>query len=260
MSGFDYIESEPCERFRIPDRTDPIGAAAALLSFASYPLLRQMQDRQLATDAFRAWIFRQAIKHGVEVKPPRQLSRKQLPPALMRARVYRAARRFEFDGLDIAAIGQEISFRRSDCLNFLAKGLATYFKAEAVSLSLPKNYTTDTHVFRQYLRERRSARALRDNESAVIKDFRRRTWEVFLPALPLLAAIHFDILKFDPTVGDYGLKLPGHGKRYLAISLISNPDAWISSVVRYAMLRRFIMAESFPKNAFAEILSEDLLG
>ena len=257
MPGFEYLQRVPCERFRVPDRTHPIDAAAILLSFAAYPQVRQMHERQRATDACRAWIIRQSIRHhGLRIKPPAALSRASLPPLYMRRRVYRAARRFEFEGLDMVEIGMELTFRRTNGHLLIAQALAAIFKASSASVTVPKSFDSEASVFRQYLAHRKASRALVD-DAAAIKDFRRRVWRVYLPALPLLSAIHLDCLRFDADEGDYQVRLPGHGKRYLAISLISNPQAWISSVVAHTRLRRLIMAEFFPENAFADVLSED---
>jgi hypothetical protein len=132
MPGFEYLQHVPFERFRVPIRTDPIGAAAILLSFAAYPQVRQMPQRQHATDAYRAWIIRQSIRHGVKIKPPAALSREKLPPQYMRRRVYRAARRFEFEGLDMVEIAMELSFRRSEGYSLIARALAAHFKASSV--------------------------------------------------------------------------------------------------------------------------------
>jgi hypothetical protein len=117
---------------------------------------------------------------------------------------------------------------------------------------VPKNFCSEASLFREYLAQRKTPRTLN-----AIKDFRRRVWKVYLPALPLLTAIHMDCLEYNAHEGEYRVTLPGAGKRYMAISLISNPQVWVSSVVQHAEIRRLIMADHFAKNAFAEILPED---
>ena len=257
MPGFEYLQRVPYRtlpgsRPHSPDRCSCDLAVVRCLS-----QVRQMHERQRATDAYRAWIIRQSIRHhGLRIKPPAALSRESLPPLYVRRRVYRAARRFEFEGLDMVEIGMELTFRRINGYLLIAKALATIFKASSASVTLPKNFDSEASVFRQYLTHRKASQALVD-EAAAIKDFRRRVWKVYLPALPLLSAIHLDCLRFDADEGDYQVRLPGHGKGYLAISLISNPQAWISSVVAHTRRRRLIMAEFFPENVFADVLSED---
>lgn len=255
MPGFEYLQQVPFERFRVPDQTHPIDAAALLLSFAAYPQVGQLLERQRTTDAYRAWIIRQSIRCGVKITPPAALNRKSLPPQYVRRRVYRAARRFEIEGLDMVEIGLELSFRRIDGYSLLARALAAHFKASSTTVTVPRTFNSEASVFREYLTHRKASSAL-CSEATTLKDFRRRVWKVYLPALPLLTAIHMDCLKYNVEEDDYDVKLPGHGRRSLAISLISNPQAWVSSVVQHAKLRRLMMAERFAENAFAEILPE----
>ena len=256
MSGLDYLQSEPFERFRIPCDTNPLGAAAAVLSFAAYPHRSLLKRRREACDAFQAWIFRRAYQHGMKVRPPRRLNRHNLPPATVRSRVFKAARRFEWDGLDLAQIGMELSFQRSGAWREIARMLGAHFEATEVKISVPKHFGEETQIFRQYLSIRRAQSALTDEKTA-IRDFKRRTWNLYLPALPLLIAIHNDILQYDSGTGNYGMELPGLGKRYLAISMLHNPDKWIHDVPRKTQLRRYVMEREFPEARFADILPEN---
>ena len=65
-----------------------------------------------------------------------------------------------------------------------------------------------------------------------------------------------DCLKYSSHKRQYGVEIPGFPKRYLAISLLHNPDLWIDTVVMNTAIRRATMAPHFPVNSFAEIQGE----
>lgn len=225
-----------------------------LLAFAAYPNVSQIQARQEATSTFCAWILRAAMAAGRKIRPPPHLSRNELPPAQMRSRVFKASRRLEFEALDLVGMGMDITFFRGGEPLALAQMLAGHFRAESASVQLPSGVDRDVGFLKKHLEGRKSRQALESDNT--LRDFRRRVWKIYLPALPLLTAIHIDCLGFDPHKGAYGVEIPGHPQRYLAISLLCNPNLWIETVVQNATLRRALMAEQFPPNAFAEILGE----
>jgi hypothetical protein len=254
VACFEYLQKEPFERFRVPDQSDPITACAALLAFAAFPSAGQMSDRQRASDAFQAWTYRAFMASGRRITPPTSLSRKQLPPAVMRRRVYKASERFECDGLDLVGLGMEMTFFRSDGPSEIARMLGSYFGATSVSLKMPQKVCNDVQFFKAHLATRKSKAAV--EREGTLKDFRRRVWKAFLPALPLLTAIDIDCLGYDPHKKIYAATIPGYPRRYLAISLISNPQLWIDSIVMHTAIRRVVMARHFPPDTFAEILGE----
>jgi len=190
------------------------------------------------------------------VRPPARLNRQNLRTEIVERRVFKAARRFEWHGLDIARIAMELSFERIDAPIFLARALGAHLKAERVQLTVPKHFGKEAPIFRKYLSLRRALNAVSD-EKTTIRDFKRRTWNKYLQAIPLLTAIHIDILQYDPLTGEYEVELPDHRKRYLALSLLHNPQRWIHDVPRKSQLRRLVMEQQFPEASFAEILPEN---
>lgn len=255
--GFEYLQERPVERFRIPDRTDPISACALLLSFAAYPLVDQLSDRQHATDAFRAWILRMSLNSGAKVKPPPNLTRKHLAPALMRRRVYRASQRIEDHGLDLVGLAMDMTFFRSGGPSELAALLGQHFGAEQASVKVPGGVNSDVGFLKRHLACRKSRKAMDDEHIGhTLQDFRRRSWRGYLPALPLLTAIHVDCLKYNFHTAEYGVTVPGFPRRYLAIALMHNPQIWVGSVVTNARVRRAGMVDHFAPHSFPEILGE----
>jgi len=257
MIGFEYFQDRPVERFRVPDQTDPISACALLLSFAAYPLVTQLADRQHATDAFRAWTFRMALRHGVKVKTPSHLTRKHLPPALMRRRVYDASKRIEDHALDLVSLAMDMTFFRSGGPTEVAKLLGGHWGAKQVLVAIPAGINADAPFLRDHLSRRKSKKAMDDERAGhTLQDFRRRVWRAYLPSLPLHTAIHVDCLKYNFHKREYGIAVPRFPRRYLAISLMHNPQLWASSVVTNARARRAGMVDHFKPNTFPEILGE----
>ncbi len=255
MSGLKYIHSKPFEKFCVPSDTDLLGAAACLLSFVAYPQYSQIKQRQQSTDALLAWIFRDAINHGKIRSSPFRLNRDNLPTAQMRRRVLKTCRLFQEQSLQTAWIGMQLSFRRGRGIGIMAKMFAAHFDAHSFSVAVPANFKTEAAPIRQLLQEQKSPNALWDETSA-IKDYRRRVWHRWLPSVPLSIAIHYDHLKYDPLKEDYAKEYPGHGVRFPALSLLYNPDRWVSEVIDKAQIRRALMLPHFETNAFAEILPE----
>jgi len=70
---------------------------------------------------------------------------------------------------------------------------------------------------KDHLSRRKSKKALDDCRAEdTLRDFRRRVWKVYLPALPLLTAIHVDCLNYNFYKREYGVAIPGFPRRYLA--------------------------------------------
>lgn len=257
MTGFEYFHENPVERFRVPDQTDPLTAGALLLAFLAYPRLELLRKRQEATDAYRAWLFRAALSQGAKVKPPKHLTRDHLDPRLMRRRVYQAAMRVERHALDLVGMAMDMTFFRSDGPAKIASLMGAAFGAQEVSVHTPTGAASDVEFLKAHLSLRKSTRAMdEDHVDGTVRDFRRRFWKVYLPALPLLTAIHVDCLKYDFHRKKYGVAIPGFPKRYLAISLLMNSELWIPSVILNARVRRAGMLAHFPLNTFPEILGE----
>lgn len=257
MSIFEYLQDYPVERFRVPDQSDPLFSGAALLAFAAYPSVAQLAQRQEASDAFQAWIYRALNHRDRRITPPVRLSREQLPPAMMRRRVEKASQRIDDKALDLVGLGMDMTFFRSDGPSRLAGLLGSYFGATHASVQIPRKVESDVRFLEDYLAKTKSKEALGREDT--LKDFRRRTWKAFLPALPLLTAIKVDCLKFDQHKQCYGVTIPGYPRRPLAISLLCNPQLWIDSVVLNACMRRALMVKHFPPDTFAEILGEQEL-
>ena len=253
LIGFHYLNGGPVEQFQVPDQSDPITACAALLAFAAYPSVSQFVQRQQASYAFQAWIYRAILESGKKVRPPERINRRHLPPAMMRKRVYKASGRIEHVALDLVGLGMDMTFFRSDGPMKFARLFGSYFKTQHVSVQIPQKVDNDIRFLKDHLARRKSKAALESDDT--LKDFRRRTWKVFLPALPLLTAIHIDCLKFDAHKQTYGVAIPGYPRRYLAISLLCNPQHWIDSVVLNTSVRRALMTKHFPPDTFADILA-----
>ncbi len=257
MTGFEYFEEQPIERFKIPDQSDPLTAGALLLAFAAYPSVSQLRSRQKATDAFRAWFLRAALQEGIKVKPPAHLTRAQLDPRTMRRRVYDASKRIEHQALDLVGLAMDMTFFRSGGPENFARLLGASLGAKQVSVNVARGIDTDVVFLKDHLSRRKSKKALDiDRAEDTLRDFRRRVWKVYLPTLPLLTAIHVDCLKYDFHKREYGVTIPSFPRRYLAISLLLNPQLWVHSVIVNARVRRAMMATCFPPNTFPEILGE----
>lgn len=257
MTGFEYFQEEPVERFRVPDQSNPLTAGALLLAFAAYPTVAQLRSRQRASDALQAWFLRAALEHGIKIKPPSHLSRKNLDPRLMRRRVYDASKRIEHQALDLVGLAMDMTFFRSEGPEGLARLLGAWCRAKQVSVHVPRGIDTDVVLLKDHLSRRKSSKAL-DHFRAedTLRDFRRRVWKVYLPALPLLTAIHVDCLSYNFHKRAYDVAIPGFPRRHLAISLLLNPELWVHSVILKARVRRAMMVTCFPPHTFPEILGE----
>jgi len=175
----------------------------------------------------------------------------------MRRRVYAASKRIELHALDLVGLAMNMTFFRSGGPLELARLLGGQLGAEQGSVTTAHGIDTDAGFLKDYRARRKSEEAM-DGEHIdhTLQDFRRRVWRAYLPALPLLTAIHVDCLRYDFYKGEYAVRIPGSPRRYLAISLLHNPQLWIGSVILKARVRRAKMATCFPPNTFPEILGE----
>lgn len=254
--GFEYLQRTPHEAFRVPDKTDPIQAACALLAFAASPIDSRMRFRHQATEALLAWIRRRYIAEGAVVPKAPDLSRNALAPRLVRSRVYKVCRLFEREALHVANLAAELSFRRTGGYRLLGGAIAAAFRASHATIKAPRNFGSTSAVIQTHLRRRLSTSALLD-EGEAVKSFRRRQWSVFIPAAPMMLALDRMILKWNASNKSYDTPIPGYGKRSLAICLLRNPQIWIPDIVECTALWTGILRAGLPGVSFPTIYGED---